>query len=269
MKNKNLIYLFLPIFLVAIYPLIDSFLYYWILYFGYYSKPLYEAMQTQYSMMDTITTGTMLIMAIPLYKYLTKNKVTTEKLNVKSTLECIPISLAVGGISTLILLFIEKALVPFGILATSFNEFNSSWGYVNNEKYIWVFLSIVFIGPLFEEVFFRGIVYNSLNKFKEGIFPAIVSGILFGLWHAQPVQTSYTIIMGIILGLVYMKTQNLFYPFMIHMLNNLYSTFPPQIDSDFLHSIIDNISIIMVIPFVFFFVLEVHKYNLTKKENLN
>ena len=62
--------------------------------------------------------------------------------------------------------------------------------------------------------------------------------------------------MGIILGYTYMKTKNLFYPVLLHMLNNFYSTLPPSMQSDYIYNIIDFVSVLMVVPFSIMFILK-------------
>ncbi|MDY5398349.1 MAG: CPBP family intramembrane glutamic endopeptidase [Collinsella sp.] len=121
----------------------------------------------------------------------------------------------------------EHALVPMGILAEAYEDFSTMWNGPEEAGYSWVCLSTVAIGPIFEEVLFRGLVYSVAERGFGGYAPAILSSVLFGLWHGQPVQMIYATVIGVALGLVYMKTKNLLYPILLHMLINLYSTLPP------------------------------------------
>lgn len=106
------------------------------------------------------------------------------------------------------------------------------WNGAEEAGYSWVCLSTVAIGPIFEEVLFRGLVYSVAERGVGGYAPAILSSVLFGLWHGQPVQMIYATVVGVALGLVYMKTKNLLYPILLHMLINLYSTLPPPCTSE-------------------------------------
>lgn len=100
----------------------------------------------------------------------------------------------------------------------------------------------------FEEVLFRGLVYSVAERGFGGYAPAILSSVLFGLWHGQPVQMIYATVVGVALGLVYMKTKNLLYPILLHMLINLYSTLPPGLDTEPLSGFLDFLSLVAIVP---------------------
>ncbi|MDY2987048.1 MAG: type II CAAX endopeptidase family protein [Peptoniphilus sp.] len=259
LKTKNLIYLFIPIIIVFTYPLLNAIIYNLLLYISSLYDGLSNFLENNYAMTDTLISLLLVILFFPLYKWITKNKITLQPIKSNFVLICIPFSLALGGLSYIILAIIERFLVPIGILKDEFADFSNMWSQFDNDAYFWVFLSIVFLGPLFEEILFRGIVYNFLEKYKSGLFPVIISGVLFGIWHAQAVQSIYTAVMGIVLGYVYMKTKNLFYPTLLHMLNNLYSTLPQSMQSDYLYTLIDTISVLMVIPFAIIFIMKYKK----------
>lgn len=265
LKTKNLIYLFIPIIIVFTYPLLNAIIYNLLLYISSLYDGLSNFLENNYAMTDTLISLLLIILFFPLYKWITKNKITLQPIKSNFILLSIPFSLALGGISYIVLDLIERFLVPIGILKDEFTDFSNMWTQFENGAYFWVFLSIVFIGPLFEEILFRGIVYNFLEKYKSGLFPTILSGVLFGIWHGQAVQSIYTAIMGIILGYTYMKTKNLFYPVLLHMLNNFYSTLPPSMQSDYIYNIIDFVSVLMVVPFSVMFILKLKKYRENNK----
>jgi membrane protease YdiL (CAAX protease family) len=74
--------------------------------------------------------------------------------------------------------------------------------------------------PIVEEVFFRGVVYRWLRD-KWGIaVGVIVSGLVFGIAHFEPATVVPAIVMGFVLALAYEKSQSLWPPILIHMLNN-------------------------------------------------
>ena len=128
--------------------------------------------------------------------------------------------------------------------------------------FIWDFLFSVIFGPVGEELIFRGILLNGLNKKsiviiavlitayliaypvtkisliisiiyiivmialylkKQSIIvPIIISSLFFALMH--PVSTIVsTALFGICMCILYLKTENIFVPVFIHMANNLIS----------------------------------------------
>lgn len=82
-------------------------------------------------------------------------------------------------------------------------------------------LAIAILGPLAEEVTFRGAIQNHLHKSGDGPLKAIlITSILFGLMHMNPAQIPFAMIVGAILGVFYYKTNSLVLPCVIHMINN-------------------------------------------------
>ena len=117
-------------------------------------------------------------------------------------------------------------------------------------------LSISIIGPIVEEILFRLLIFNSLERItKSPWFAIIVSGVLFGIWHMIFVQSVYTAIMGCIMGLIYYKTRNIFYTIFIHMVNNTIGNLPPALNTDLVNTAINRISYAMVIPAVILLVI--------------
>ena len=77
------------------------------------------------------------------------------------------------------------------------------------------------IGPLAEEIFFRGIVYGYLRRW--GVFVAVaVSTLLFVLPHWSGGNLPLTqLVGGIVFALAYEKEDNLMAPITVHCLGNL------------------------------------------------
>lgn len=81
-----------------------------------------------------------------------------------------------------------------------------------------MFLYAGFIGPIAEELVFRGFVMRSLEK--HGKLVAIVfSSVFFGLMHTNLVQTIFAAYIGLILGYVAME-YGIIWSMLLHILNN-------------------------------------------------
>lgn len=81
-------------------------------------------------------------------------------------------------------------------------------------------LSFALIPALFEEILFRGIIFNYFRQY--GNIPAIVvSGILFALMHFSLANFFGTLILGIVFGIMFAKTNRLIYPVISHFVLNL------------------------------------------------
>lgn len=83
-------------------------------------------------------------------------------------------------------------------------------------------LAIGIFAPIAEEILFRGAIYN-LFKDNVGKYVAlIISSILFALIHLNIYQASYTLFIGLFLGIILMKTGSLWLPIIFHIVYNLF-----------------------------------------------
>lgn len=78
---------------------------------------------------------------------------------------------------------------------------------------------LVVIAPLFEEFWFRGIVMESLRPYGNG-FAILVSGLLFGLTHANFNQFFYATVLGICLGYIAVSTKSIVTTTIMHAMFN-------------------------------------------------
>lgn len=83
-------------------------------------------------------------------------------------------------------------------------------------------LAVGIFAPIAEEILFRGAIFN-LIKDNIGKYTAlIISSILFALIHLNIYQASYTIFIGLFLGIILMKTGSLWLPVIFHIFYNLF-----------------------------------------------
>lgn len=80
-------------------------------------------------------------------------------------------------------------------------------------------VQLVVIAPLFEEFWFRGIVLQSLRPYGNG-FAIFVSGLLFGLTHANFSQFFYASVLGICLGYIAVSTRSIITTTIMHAMFN-------------------------------------------------
>jgi uncharacterized protein len=82
------------------------------------------------------------------------------------------------------------------------------------------FLTAAVAAPLFEEFLFRGFLLPSLTRYVP-VWAAIgISGLLFGIAHLSLSEIVPLTTLGIILGIVYVRTRNLLAPMLLHSLWN-------------------------------------------------
>ncbi|HHT24961.1 MAG TPA: CPBP family intramembrane metalloprotease [Clostridiaceae bacterium] len=78
------------------------------------------------------------------------------------------------------------------------------------------------IVPIAEELLFRGIVLGELNFRYSPRTVVLLQAVLFGLFHMNFVQSLYTFIPGLLLGIAYYYTGNIIMPIIMHVIFNLF-----------------------------------------------
>lgn len=137
------------------------------------------------------------------------------KLNWLNVVLCVGISfICVFGFNNLVSLF--DAIISLtgfkGNYAMPLPLTNAGWLILN------LFLMAV-LPAIFEEILFRGIIFNGLKQYGSKI-AVVGSAGLFMLMHGGIEQTIYPFLVGLILALVMLKTSNILYPIIIHFCNN-------------------------------------------------
>ncbi len=89
--------------------------------------------------------------------------------------------------------------------------------------YLSIFVAVV--GPVMEEIFFRGFLYNAIKKDMGIRWAIIISAGLFSLLHAHLVGFLPILILGIFLAYLYEKTGSLVSSITLHIMHNIAMVF--------------------------------------------
>lgn len=96
-------------------------------------------------------------------------------------------------------------------------------------EYFTLFINVVILGPLLEEIFFRGIILNYLKKKYSILISILICSFLFALIHGNALLIASSFIPGLLFSFVYYKTDDLKYPILLHSLVNLFPFVYPYI----------------------------------------
>jgi membrane protease YdiL (CAAX protease family) len=92
---------------------------------------------------------------------------------------------------------------------------------------LWIYLFMLgatTIGPVAEEIFFRGFLLNAFRARMPLAFAVLLQGAIFGVIHYYEIApTVVTAIMGVLLGLIYQWRRSLWTPIFVHSAYNLLS----------------------------------------------
>ena len=105
-----------------------------------------------------------------------------------------------------------------GFFGKSMTAFLESGGSVSTDSLsMWLYAGLG--APIFEELLFRGIVMRSMEPYGKRI-SILLSALLFGFYHGNPVQAPFAFLVGLVLGYVAME-YNIIWAMVLHMFNNL------------------------------------------------
>ncbi len=108
--------------------------------------------------------------------------------------------------------------------------------------FIYVVLAVSISAPFFEEIIFRGIIFNDFKKAMPVWLAILTQGLLFGLFHGNWIQGVYATFVGIVLGIVYYKYKSIWAVILLHFSYNSISLLLDQ----WLHTNLDTTSILIL-----------------------
>ncbi len=120
-------------------------------------------------------------------------------------------------------------------------------------------VSVGLAAPFIEEIMFRGLITNELDRVMSYKWIIFVQALLFGIYHMNIVQGIYTFILAIFMGYALYWTGSIWAPLIIHIVNNMSSV----IMSEFVDSTSDIVNIgfgIWILASLFFVLPYTLKY---------
>ena len=85
--------------------------------------------------------------------------------------------------------------------------------------------SVIF-GPIFEEILYRGLMYNKLKEISNAFIGVLISSILFAFLHIPKygfgINMFFLFLAGILLSYCYEKSNNIYVPIFVHSINNFF-----------------------------------------------
>ncbi len=112
----------------------------------------------------------------------------------------------------------------YNFLAFNLNKYFMHSNLYDVVDFKYSLISTVLIGPIIEEVMFRGIMYNELKKRYSVNKSILITTLIFSLMHLNIIQVIYAFILGYILNRIYEKNKNMTNIITLHMLSNFTAT---------------------------------------------
>jgi len=101
----------------------------------------------------------------------------------------------------------------------NYNLFYNYMGYDNS--FLWAFLFIVIIPPVFEELAFRGFLFNQLRNVASPNVTILATAFIFALVHFSLISILWIFPFGIVLGYLRHRYRTLWLGMIVHFIHNL------------------------------------------------
>ncbi len=102
-----------------------------------------------------------------------------------------------------------------------YEELMKTMGLTDDSKMgLFIILYALFLGPICEELTFRGLCFNYARRSMSFLATNIISSLAFAIMHLNPLQGLYAFLFGLVLGAVYEKSRNIFVTMAIHVAFN-------------------------------------------------
>ncbi len=236
-----------PIFVIALHLILSNILYYTVekLVLDIFHIPKEQFAKFSY-LGEVFVYAVLILVFFTIYKLVFAKDKAEAKLSLNPTysVKCLVAGVGVSGVSLLWIMLAEQ--LP--ALKDSLNAMNMGNENIGGGSFLGAVVVAVIGAPLIEEIVFRGIVFRSLRRVSPPWVAILVSSVLFGLYHMNTVQIVYATLMGLVAGIIYEKSNNLLFPILVHVANNLVAAIQGFIPFESGDIIMNVISLIMIIP---------------------
>lgn len=125
-----------------------------------------------------------------------------------------------------VILYMSDFLLSYFIPSSSNQiSLNETIEMIGRQELPYFLLIVCFIGPIAEELIYRGVLMTTFFKNSPWYGDILLSAIIFGCIHINFALTPLAFFIyasgGLILALLYRMTKNLYYPIVLHILINI------------------------------------------------
>lgn len=156
-----------------------------------------------------------------------------------------------------------------GIFSKQFEYMNEILAPISQGSIIISIITVGIVAPIAEELLFRGVIYNTLNRKISVKWTIIIQAIFFGVFHGNLIQGLYATLLGVIFGYVTYKTKSLWPAITMHIVNNLVATIVSYLIGDYLISTLGYVLFMVIgIIGIVSLILLIRNKNLNNEEDI-
>lgn len=144
----------------------------------------------------------------------------------------IPVLIVFGLSLNVVFEILLSLLSQLDVFSGFFDTYDQLADAIFSGSFILSLISVGIIGPIFEELLFRGLVFGELRKISTVKLAIVIQAVLFGVYHMNVVQGSYAFLIGLILGYVCYRSSSIVAPTIIHITINSSTVLLPMLFSE-------------------------------------
>ncbi len=131
-----------------------------------------------------------------------------------------------GLLFSLVFPVITAGLVYFGVSELNLllfeEDYNMFYDYAHYENpFLWAFIFVAIVAPVFEELAFRGFLFNQLRIIASPQVTIFATAFIFALVHFSWISLIWIFPFGIVLGYLRHKYHTLWLGMIVHFIHNL------------------------------------------------
>ena len=132
----------------------------------------------------------------------------------------VPVLVLLGVSASFVLDMILSILSQFEYFNQVFDTYDQVSEVIFGGGFLLTLISVGIVGPVFEEILFRGLIFGELRKITKVKAALFIQAVLFGLYHMNIVQGIYATLLGLLIGFVYYRSNSIIAPVIIHVTIN-------------------------------------------------
>ncbi len=167
--------------------------------------------------MGLVTLSTMLVLAVVFGIWFFTHPVSKTMNSTKSALPARNIGIIIlAGIFTQLGISILLTLI-LPLMPKISNSYSQTMEGLSSGGPVVTLLSVVFLAPFAEELIFRGLTFRTtIRSWRNFLLVNFLQALYFGIYHLQPVQSVYAFLLGLALGYVSFRLNNIYASILFH-----------------------------------------------------
>lgn len=143
-----------------------------------------------------------------------------EKAEGKGYLSTIVITFGSIGLAMAWMLLVSLLAQVSNFWAEQVEIYEQISSITSNENILLTLISVCVLVPIAEELVFRGLVLSEFRRVMPDWLGVVVTAVIFGIAHMNPIQSVYAAVCGVMFGLVYIWTESIYQSIFMHIVFN-------------------------------------------------